>query len=87
MVEDLEIIIKIPKRIKNRLCYGITDSNDMQIIRKTFNDGIQLSKGHGRIIDEDKINKCEQIGIIIKDKDTIPCFLTDAPTIVERDIK
>ena len=86
-MEDLEIIIKIPERIKNRLYYGMTDSTDMQIIRKAFNNGIQLSKGHGRIIDEDEIKKCEQIGIIIKDKDTIPCFLTDAPTIVERDIK
>lgn len=48
-------------------------------------NGTPLPKGHGRVIDESKITKCEQVGLIIKDGDTIRCLKTDAPTIVEVD--
>ena len=46
-------------------------------------NGTPLSKGHGRIIDESKITKCEQVGLIIKDGNITRCLKTDAPTIIE----
>ena len=48
-------------------------------------NGTLLPKGHGRIIDENKITRCEQVGLIIKDGNTTCCFVTDAPTIIEAD--
>lgn len=54
---------------------------------QALKNGTLLSKGHGRIIDENEINKCEQIGLIIKDGNTKRCLLTDAPTIIEADNK
>lgn len=47
-------------------------------------NGTPLPKVHGRLIDENKITKFEQIGLIIKDGSIIRCFTTDAPTIIDR---
>ena len=46
-------------------------------------NGIPLPEGHGRLIDETKITKYEQVGLIMKDGNITRCFATDAPTIVE----
>ena len=46
-------------------------------------NGIILPEPHGRIIDESKITKCEQTGLIIKDDNVTRCLVTDAPTILE----
>lgn len=82
-MNDVEIIIKIPKEVKNRLCFGVTYSKDIQTICEALNNDTQLSEKHGRIVDENKITKCEKIGIIIKDDNITQYIKTDAPTIIE----
>lgn len=83
---NIELIIKIPEEKYNQIINSYQGSNvrpkDYEI---AIINGIPLSKGHGKIIDESKINKCEQIGLIIKDNNIIRCFATDAPTIIEAD--
>ena len=54
-------------------------------LMKALRDGNSLPEGHGRIVDERKITKCEQVGIVIKDGSVIRCIKTDAPTIIEAD--
>ena len=45
-------------------------------------NGIPLPKGHGRIIDESKIEVCEWVNELEED---YPKASTDAPTIIEAD--
>ncbi len=54
-MEDIELVIKIPKEVKNRLCFGVTYSKDIQVICEALNDGTPLPKGHGRIGDLDAL--------------------------------
>ena len=68
------------KRIANAQ-FELTDKTEAQIIA----NGILLPEGHGRLIDETKITKCEKIGLIVKDGNVTRCLATDAPTIVEAD--
>ena len=58
---------------------------DQFSLREYIENGTPLPKGHGRIIDENKITKCEQVGLIIKNENIIRCLVTDAPTIIEAD--
>ena len=87
-METVEVVIKIPKEYYKQLQriskkplekkYTL-DDNERAII-----DGTVLPKGHGRIIDESRINKCEQAGLIMKNGDIVRCLVTDAPTIIEK---
>lgn len=62
------------------------DNDDLlSALITAVNNGVPLPRGHGRIIDERRISKCKQIGLIIKDGNTNRCLLTDAPTIVKAD--
>lgn len=49
---DIELVIKIPEEVKNRLCFGVTYPKDIQVICEALNNGILLPKGHGRLFDE-----------------------------------
>lgn len=84
---DIELIIKIPEEIYKSSKKECNENNSLIIDTYTYAiaNGTPLSKGHGRIIDENKISKCEQIGLAMKDSNTNRCLLTDAPTIVEAD--
>ena len=53
---DIEIVIKIPEEVKNRLCFGVTYPKDIQVVCEALNDGTPLPKGHGRLIDADEID-------------------------------
>lgn len=55
---DIEVVIKIPEEVKNRLCFGVTYSKDIQVVCEALNDGTPLPKGHGRIGDLDAL-RCE----------------------------
>lgn len=55
---DVELVIKIPEEVKNRLCFGVTYSKDIQVVCEALNDGTPLPKGHGRIGDLDAL-RCE----------------------------
>ena len=76
MAEHVEVVIKIPK-------YYLTQPQDYTCLAECVRRGVLLPKGHGRVIDESKITKCEQIGLIIKDGNVTRCLKTDAPTIIE----
>ena len=54
---NMEIVIKIPEDVKNRLGFGITYPKDIQVKCEALNDGIPLPQGHGRIKDIDKIDR------------------------------
>lgn len=49
---DIELVIKIPEEVKNRLCFGITYPKDIQVICEALNDGTPLPKGHKRLIED-----------------------------------
>ena len=79
----MQIVIDIPEEkynmVKTKMYCGIYDAE----VYKAIANGVLFSKGHGRIIDENKITKCEQVGIVIKDGNITHCIVTDAPTIIE----
>lgn len=83
---DIELVIKIPEELylsyKDRL--HMLGDTGMDMIAQSISNGTPLPKVHGRLIDENKITKFEQIGLIIKDGSIIRCFTTDAPTIIDR---
>lgn len=84
---DIELVIKIPERIHYGIEKGITvnGSKASQILIDAVKNGTPLPKGHGRLIDENKITKCEQIGLVMKNGNVTSCLITDAPTIIEAD--
>jgi hypothetical protein len=77
----MELVIKIPEEMWERIKDGYVPLGISKYLKK----GTPLPKGHGRLIDENKITKCEQIGLIIKDGNITRCLKTDAPTIMEAD--
>ena len=60
---DIELVIKIPKEAKQ--AFNRAESNDLKggyydhggVIGKAIKNGTPLPKGHGRLIDADKIPK------------------------------
>ena len=79
---DIELVIKIPEKTYTFLCNGGNIGASL-LIENAIKNGVPLPKGHGRLIDENKITKCEQVGLIIKNENITRCFVTDAPTIIE----
>lgn len=53
---NIEIVIKIPEEVKNRLCFGVTYPKDIQVICEALNNGTPIPKGHGDLVDRDEIN-------------------------------
>lgn len=86
MMADVELVIKIPEEEYRNICLMSKDGIGMALYDWIAN-GTPLPKWHGRLIDESKITKCEQIGLFIIDGSVISCLKTDAPTIIEADIK
>jgi hypothetical protein len=72
---NIELVIRIPEE----------DYKRGTVMASAIRNGIPLPKGHGRLIDESKITKCEQLGLVIKDDNVTRCLITDAPTIIEAD--
>lgn len=86
----MQIVIDIPDEKYERFGYEYREENLISkhmndIILDAFCNGTPLPKGHGRIIDESKITKCQQVGLIVKDDNTIRCLKTDAPTVIGAD--
>lgn len=50
MAEKVEVVIKIPK-------YYLTHPQDYSCLAECVRRGVQLPKGHGRIMDVDKVIK------------------------------
>ena len=81
---DIELVIKIPKEVKNRLCFGVTYAEDIRKICEVLNNGTPLPKGHGRLIDADVfIDNYAECGWI--DDIKVNEFNAITPTILEAD--
>lgn len=50
-MSDIELVVKIPKEVKNRLCFGVTYAEDIQTVCEALQNGTPLPRGHGKIID------------------------------------
>ena len=82
----MKLIIDIPKEIyEASKIIDVQYEDVVQIPLEVIANGIPLSKGHGRIIDERKITKCQPTGLYIIDGNVSKCLITDAPTIIEAD--
>ena len=81
---DIELVIKISEdTYKDIVKNGFMYDEDNEVITHAIRNGTVLPEPHGRIIDEYKITKCEQVGLIIEDDNITRCLVTDAPTIIE----
>ena len=78
--DSLERILEDCKR--SAILSGIYEFETIEMLIKAFENGTPLSKGHGRIIDESKIEVCEWVDAWEED---YPKASTDAPTIIEAD--
>lgn len=83
----MQIVIDIPEEYYNILkTYG-----GMSVPEEAILNGIPLPKGHGRMVDVDKLihSKCNECGNIKEVNCSIPCYavrrMLDAPTIIKAD--
>lgn len=89
---DIELVIKIPEELLEYFANHNCMSEDgwfshSSKLLDAFRNGTPLPKGHGRVIDESKITKCEQVGLIMKNGNITHCLKTDAPTIIKESRK
>lgn len=82
---DIELVIKIDEELYNsyKLLPFITSSEEIII------NGIPLPKGHGRLIDADKLHHCECKGNFSECdtclSDDLCNLVNNTPTIIEAD--
>lgn len=79
----LKVEIKEHLITNTNLVCGAYELETIDMFLKAFSDSVPLPKGHGRIVDERKITKCQQTGLYIIDGNVSKCLITDAPTIIE----
>ncbi len=87
---NVELVIKIPEEVKNRLCFGVTYQKDIQTVCEALQNSTPLPKGHGVLKDIDAmINKlCTQEASEFFGSTTcaeILDFIDDEKPIVEAD--
>lgn len=84
---DIELVIKIPEEVKNRLCFWVTYPKDIQAVCEALNNGTPLPKGHGELKDVDVID--DNIYDLTRGMDLnynqIIDVLDDVPTIIPAD--
>lgn len=49
----MQIVIDIPKDVKNRLAFGVTYEKDIRLLCEAISNGTPLPKGHGKLMDAD----------------------------------
>lgn len=82
----MKIVINIPEEMYKNLQKRSTELQaEGYLLENSVLNGTLLPKGHGRIIDEREITKCQQAGLYIIDGNISKCLITDAPTIIEAD--
>lgn len=79
-----EMIIKIPEETRARLALGAPYMQDIQSVCYAINKGTILPKGHGRLIDADKL----KTHFVSTEQGTdlevyLQPTIIDAPTIIE----
>ena len=78
MAEHVEVVIKIPK-------YYLTHPQDYSCLAECVRRGIPLPKGHGRLIDEERISLSGIHFETERDHAMMIGRLNSAPTIIEAD--
>lgn len=81
MSEHVEVVIKIPK-------YYLTHPQDYTCLAECVRRGVLLPKGHGRLIDADRLLKYERIDIYTDfgwESKVSGLSIECAPTIIEAD--
>lgn len=79
----MQIVIDIDENLYTRLFdNGVDNYDDAVDMAKAIRKGTPLPKGHGRLIDESKIEVCEWVDVL---EEGYPKASTDAPTIIEAD--
>jgi hypothetical protein len=87
---DIELVIKLDKDIAQGIIDGENDEprNIVRSFQATIADAIKngtpLPKGHGRLIDADKLNR-EIYVIDSYSEEPVRQQISDAPTIIEAD--
>lgn len=88
----MQIVIDIDDNLYTRLFdNGVDNYDDAVDMAKAIRKGTPLPKGHGKIVDIDKLidDKCNECGHLKGVSCTIPCYavrrMLSAPTIVEAD--
>ena len=80
----MQIVIEMSEGLYDGIrLRGFIDDLVNEKVADIIKNGTILPKEHGRLIDESKISKCEQMGLIIRDNKVIRCISTDAPTVIE----
>ena len=88
---DIELVIKIPE--KDYLIFSSLSKkekvNELSYYERRIANGTPLPKGHGRLIDADKLHHCECKGNFSECDtcldDDLCNLVNDAPTIIEAD--
>lgn len=78
----MELVIDIPEGLKKDFELEQWTALSCMEMKDALMNGTPLPKGHGRIIDESKIEVCEWVNELEED---YPKASTDAPTIIEAD--
>lgn len=87
-MSKIQLVIEIDEEIYSKIVniyeYSFITLKKEQLERLdgAIRRGIPLPKGHGRIIDENKIEVCEWVDVL---EESYPKASTDAPTIIEAD--
>ena len=86
---DIELVMKIPEEVYNKLPEAELGSNIIEDVLEAVENGTVLPKGHGELIDRDKIEYLKAIHDAkyghISWIDAIEKIKHSAPTIIEAD--
>ena len=87
---DIELVIKIPEEIYSRILErNRIHTFDNETVCDAIKNGTPLPKGHGRLIDADKLHHCECKGNFSECDtcldDDLCNLVNEAPTIIEAD--
>lgn len=79
----MKIVIDIPEEEYREMLVDKSSGSPFEdMMTMAVQNGTPLPKGHGRIIDESKIEVCEWVDTL---EEGYPKASTDAPTIIEAD--
>ena len=82
---DIELIIKIPEEVKNRLCFGVTYQKDIQTVCEALNNAITVDDVLGEIRNEIEKRKGEDyLCFDDDDMDIYMIGLNDAIGIIDK---
>ena len=76
---DIELLIKIPEEVKNRLCFGVTYQKDIQTVCEALSNGTSIPDNatNGDVIKtifpNMKIEKHHSFARFIDGEEYIPC--------------